>query len=143
MFKRNDKALLTTRIIFMVIIGILAVLSLVAGILLAVEFDGVYFLFTFVGWFLCWIMWVFTRLYLSYLADIKLIRNKLYGANNDDLDVFLKSKEERKVKEVSVLEMQVKRQMVNTELAHLKQLLNAGVITAEEYEKRKEELTNE
>lgn len=40
-------------------------------------------------------MWVFGRLYLSYLCDIKLIRNKLYGVGNENLDVFLKTKAER------------------------------------------------
>ena len=52
MFERNDKALLTTRIIVMVFIGITAVASLIIGIVLAVNVDGVYFLFAFVGWFL-------------------------------------------------------------------------------------------
>ncbi|MCH5157313.1 MAG: SHOCT domain-containing protein [Clostridiales bacterium] len=138
MFKRNDKALLTSRIIIMVTIGIIAVLSLVAGILLAVDNEsGVYILVTFAGWFLCWIMWVFARLYLSYLVDIKLIRNKLYGENKDVLDVFLKAKEERSNSPV----MQENKQMVNAEIEHLQQLLHSGVITLEEYENRKEELT--
>ena len=95
MFERNDKALLTTRTIVIVIIGIFAVLSLVLGIVLAVEIDGVYFLFAFVGWFFCWLAWVFARLYLSYLCDIKLIRNKLYGESNYGLDVFLKNNGEK------------------------------------------------
>ena len=137
MFEKNDKALLTTRIIVIVFIGIVAVGSLVMGIVLAVKIDGVYFLFTFVGWFLCWIMWVFTRLYLSYLVDIKLIRNKLYGESNEGLEVLLKAKEDRS----NSPEMQEKKQAVNAELEHLQQLLHSGVITIEEYEKRKEELT--
>lgn len=136
MFERNDKPLLTTRVIVMVVIGILAVASLVAGIVLAIALDGVWFLITFALWFLCWLCWVFARLYLSYLCDIKLIRNKLYGESNEDLEVFLKAKEERSNSSV----MQEKREAISTELAHLQQLLNSGVITTEEYEKRKNEL---
>ena len=137
MFERNDKALLTTRIIIMVIIGIFAVLSPVMGIVLAVLVHGAMFLLAFVGWFGCWLMWVFARLYLSYLCDVKLIRNKLYGESNDGLEVFLKAKEERSNSPV----MQEKRQAINDELEHLEQLLISGVITYEEYEKRKKELT--
>lgn len=137
MFERNDRALLTTRIIIMVIIGIFGVLSLVMGIVLAVLIHGALFLTAFVGWFFCWLLWVFARLYLSYLCDIKLIRSKLYGENNNGLEVFLKAKEERSDSPV----MQEKKEIVNTELAHLQQLLNSGVITNEEYEKRKSELT--
>ena len=137
MFERNDKALLTTRIIIMVIIEILAVLSLVMGIVLAVLVHGAMFLITFAGWFFCWLLWVFARLYLSYLCDIKLIRNKLYCESNKNLEVFLKAKSERS----NSSEMQDKRKAINTELAHLQQLLNAGVITSEEYEKRKNELS--
>ena len=139
MFKRNDKALRISRIIFIVIIVIIAVLSLVTGIILAVDYEGVYFLFTFVGWFLCWIMWVFTRLYLSYLVDIKLIRNKLYGESNEELEVFLKAKEDRSNSSA----MKGKKQSINAELEYLQKLLNSGVITLEEFEKRKEELTKD
>lgn len=139
MFERNDRALLITRIIIMVTIAIFAVLSLVMGIVLAVVIDGVYFLFALAGWFACWLLWVGARLYLSYLVDIKLIRNKLYGENNEDLEAFLKNKEERSNSPV----MQEKKQAVKSELEHLKQLLNSGVITVEEYEKRKEELTKD
>ena len=136
MFERNDEALLTTRIIVMIFIGIIAVGSLVMGIVLAVVAGGAYFLLTFVGWFFCWLLWVFARLYLSYLCDIKLIRNNLYGESNERLEVFLKAKEERSNSPI----IQEKKEAVNNELEHLKQLLNSGVITSEEYEKRKSEL---
>lgn len=139
MFKRNDKALRISRIIYIVTIGISAVLSLIVGIVLAVKIDGVYFLFPVVVWFLCWIIWVFIRLWLSYLVDIKLIRNKLYGESNEELEVFLKAKEDRSNSSA----MKGKKQSINAELEYLQKLLNSGVITLEEYEKRKEELTRE
>ena len=137
MFERNDKALLTTRIIVMVTIGIFAVLSLALGIALAVVIEGVYFLFSFAGWFLCWLLWVIARLYMSYLCDVKLIRNKLYGESNAGLEVFLKAKEERS----NSIEAKKKQTDIEEELKHLQQLLSSGVITTEEYEKRKSELT--
>lgn len=132
MFKKNDKALLTIRIITMVVIAIFAVAFFVMGILFAVWIHGAFFLLTFVGWFGCWLMWVFVRLYLSYLVDVKLIRNKLYGESNVDLDVFLKTKEEKK-------------QAVNatTALEHLYQLKISGLISDEEFDKCTDQLTKE
>ena len=93
MFEKNDKALLTARIIVIVVISIFAVASFVLGIVLAQD-EGYLFLVAVVGWFLCWIMWVVARLYMSYLVDVKLIRNKLYGESNEGLEVFFKAKEE-------------------------------------------------
>lgn len=94
MFERNDKALLTTRKIIMLIIGIFAILSLVMGIVLAVLVHGAMFLLALGGWFVCWLMWVVARLFLSYLVDIKLIRNKLYDEKNTKLEVFLEDEED-------------------------------------------------
>ena len=139
MFERNDKALLTTRVIVMVVIGFFVVASFAGGIALAVLVHGALFLVTFVGWFFCWLMWVFARLYMSYLVDIKLIRNKLYGESNEDLEVFLKGEEERS----NSPKMQEKRKETEAELQRLRQLLSSGIITAEEYEKRREELTKD
>ena len=138
MFTKNDKALLTTRIIIMVTIGILAIASLVAGIWLSVEAEeGLFILITIAGWFVCWLAWVFARLYLSYLCDIKLIRNKLYGENNDDLEAFLKAKNERHDNPI----IRAKKKEENAELEHLQELLDLGIITNEEYEKRKGKIT--
>ena len=95
MFENNDKTLLTARIVLNVAIGIFVVLCIVAGIVLCVmemlEFGIPLML---VGPFLCWLVWVFARLHLSHLCDIKLIRNKLYGAGNEGLSVFLEKKEQ-------------------------------------------------
>lgn len=125
MFLRNDKALLTTRIIIIITTVIFALISLIIGIVSAVQIHGAYFLLTVIGWFFCWLRWVIWKLILSYICDVKLIRNKLYGESNDGLNVFLKDNSKQ----------------YNTELEHLQQLLNSGVITSEEYENRKKELT--
>ncbi len=92
MFKKNDEALLLARALILVAIVILAVGSLVMGIVLAVTVNAVLFLLTFAGLFLCMLLWVFSSLFLSYLCDIKLIRNKLYGESNDGLKEFLQAK---------------------------------------------------
>lgn len=137
MFELNDKALLTTRKIAMVVIGIFAVLSLVFGIVMAVAADWWWFFITFALWFLCWLAWVVVRLHLSYLCDIKLVRNRLYGESNEGLEMFLKAREERSTSP----EIQERKKAVGDELEHLQQLLNSGVITEEEYKKRESELT--
>jgi len=136
MFERNDNALLAARIIIGVFIAIVAVASLVMGLVWAVLIHWAYILFAFVGWFLCWIMWVFMRLYLSYLVDIKLIRNKLYGESNEGLEVFLNAEKGK----IDRVETQEKRQVTSAELERLEQLYMLGKITAEEYEKCKEKM---
>ena len=133
MFEKNDRALLTARIIIMVAIGILAVGSLAMGIALAVVFEaGVMFLTAFAGWFLCWLTWVFARLYLSYLCDIKLIRNKLYGECNEELEVFLKTIKEQEDEE--------KQAEIEEAKLALEELKENDMITEEEYEEQKKEL---
>lgn len=44
----------------------------------------------FCGPFLFWIAWLAIRLHLTHLCDIKLIRNKLYGIENNALNAFIK-----------------------------------------------------
>lgn len=96
MFEVNDKFLRTVRVILNVVTWIGVIACIVCGIVLsAIEMIEVGLPILFVGPFACWLMWVFGRLYLSYLCDIKLIRNKLYGVGNKSLDVFLKTKEQR------------------------------------------------
>ena len=138
MFERNDKALLVTRIIVIVVIGILAVASLIAGIWLAVDYDELYVLIIFVGWFKCWLWWVLAKLLFSYLVDVKVIRNKLYDESNDGLAVFLKSTP----RSFTPPAKRDKREpSVDAQLKQLRRLLDSGVITREQYENRVEELT--
>lgn len=95
MFEVNDKFLRTVRVILNVWVWVGAIACVICGIVLsALGMIEMGLPILFVGPFACWLMWVFGRLYLSYLCDIKLIRNKLYGVGNEDLDVFLKTKAE-------------------------------------------------
>ena len=140
MFERNDKALLTAGAIIKVFIGIIAILSLVMGIILAVLVHAALFLIIFGGWFICWLIWIFARLYLSYLCDIKLIRNKLYGESNEGLADFLKTYKEQ----IAELEKEERKsEEVEEKLAHHYQLFMEGKITEEEYKEYEEELTKE
>lgn len=136
MFYQNDRALRTTRIIIMIIIGIFAGASLAMGITLAIIVHPACFLLTFAGLLFCWLMWVFASLYLSYLCDIKLIRNKLYGEDNDGLEVFLKSHKER---ENAFIVSEKKAEIEEAKLA-LDELLKNDMISQEEYESQKQDL---
>ena len=164
MFEVNDKFLRTVRVILNVWVWVGAIACIVCGIVLsAIEMIEVGLPILFVGPFACWLMWVFGRLYLSYLCDIKLIRNKLYGVGNENLDVFLKTKAERTApaypqggytgadtyrpaaqapagsgEEGKPLSMEGRTQ----KLLRLKKLLDAGAITQEEFDRQKAKLLN-
>ena len=130
MFEKNDKALFTTRVIF-IVFTVISVLSWLAiGITLAVEIRWYYIFLTFAGWFSCWIVWVFEKLFISYMCDIKLIRNSLYEESNRDLEIGLKMKFGNSVSPAQ----QKKNEAANAELERLKQRLKAGEITRGEYE---------
>ncbi len=90
MFDKNDRTLLTVRALANVFTIIFVVCSVVAGI--AVAACGMLEIglpILFCGPFLFWIAWLAIRLHLTHLCDIKLIRNKLYGIENNALDVFI------------------------------------------------------
>ena len=93
MFEENDKALHTMRKVVIAIVALLVVGSVVAGIVLAVTVSGVMILITLGGLLLSWLTWVSADVLISYLCDIKLIRNKLYGVNNEDLEDIIGSDE--------------------------------------------------
>ena len=164
MFEVNDRSLRTVRVILNVVTWIGVIACIVCGIVLsALGMIEMGLPILFVGPFACWLMWVFGRLYLSHLCDIKLIRNKLYGVGNENLDVFLKTKTERTApaypqggytgadtyrpaaqapagsgEEGKPLSMEERTQ----KLLRLKKLLDAGAITQEEFDREKAKLLN-
>lgn len=131
MFERNDKQLLTVRIITNVVTWILAIVGIIVGIILsASEMLEIGLPILFVVPFLCWLMWVYIRLHLSHLCDIKLIRNKLYGVDNDNLKVFLEEKfTKRELQEIELIKAQKTEKM-----AKLKALRDSGALTEKEYQ---------
>ncbi len=83
MFDKNDKTLFAMRVICIVTIIVLAAISTAIGILLIVAgYVGAGIILIALFLFCCWLFWVYNRLHISYLCDIKLIRNKLYGVEN-------------------------------------------------------------
>lgn len=137
MFEKNDKQLLTMRIIVNVVICIIAAASILVGIILSATASNALFLLIAVGGaFLSWLTWVVARLYLSYLCDIKLIRNKLYGVENDNLKVFL---EEKQTPEQIAEQKRVAAQNVE-KIEKLKTLRDSGVISEEEFQQEREKL---
>lgn len=91
MFDKSDKALLTFRVLAMVFIIVVFLCGIVGGIILCTSEQSLVtgILVLVIMPFLCWFMWLLNRLVVSYMCDIKLIRNKLYELDNDKLsDIF-------------------------------------------------------
>ena len=90
MFQKNDKNLLLVRRICIGISIFYGIAAFIAGVFyMSNEMAGTGILIWLGGGIAAWLSWVFSSLYLSYLADIKLIRNKLYDVKNDALKDFL------------------------------------------------------
>ena len=137
MFEKNDKQLLTVRIILNVVTAVLAAGGIIAGMVLsALDMLDIGLPILFVVPFISWLMWVFVRLHLSHLCDIKLIRNKLYGVENDNLKVFLEEKQTPEDIEAQKEQVAQKAEKI----ARLQSLRDSGVITEEEYQREKEKI---
>lgn len=136
MFEKNDKQLFTVRTLLNVIVWIFVIAGVISGIVFLVGNSiAIGLLLLLFVPFLSWIIWVVARLYLTYLCDIKLIRNKLYGLDNDGLKVFLEEKVDTSNQSVS----QSATESVDktTQLLKLKSLLDNRVITQEEFDDEK------
>ena len=82
------------------------------------------------------------QLLFSFLVDVKVIRNKLYGIKNDDLLEldFVESdsgNEQVQIKDFAKIKSIVEKQ---NELLILKKLLDERVITEEEFETEKKKI---
>ncbi len=96
MFERNDKALRTAHTLFTVFLWIFLILCLICGVVCSVVLEsGWYVLIALFGLLVCFLGWIVNMLIFSFLCDIKLIRNKLYGESNEGLNDFLKSYREQ------------------------------------------------
>ena len=90
MFQKNDRFLFAARIVFIVltVIGVLA--SMIYPIYWAIKMENITYVFFMI--FLlaaCLIFYVFWNLLLSFLVDVKLIRNNLYQEDNANLHEFM------------------------------------------------------
>ena len=137
MFEKNDTQLLTIRTIINVVTILFVIIGIICSIILLVNkeiFLGV-FLLVFIPFF-SWFMWIIWRLIMTFLCDIKLIRNKLYGVENDNMKVFLG---ERQTPEQIAEQKRVAAQNAE-KIERLKYLRDAGVITEKEFQQAREKL---
>ena len=140
MFEKNDRFLLAADSITNILFVLFIVACIVAGIVLCVmELVVLGLCVLFLGSLLMGFMWLITRLLLSFFCDIKLIRNKLYNNKNDGLSDFIEDAERIK----NETELKYKNEIeVKDKLLQLKKLLDSGVITAEEFDREKNNLLN-
>ncbi|MDE6850501.1 MAG: hypothetical protein K2J54_04155, partial [Clostridia bacterium] len=89
LFDKNDKYMHVTKIIFIIFVIMLGLLSFVGGIvLMALGIIAAGLPLLICGLIFTFISYVSGRLVLSYLVDVKAIRNKLYGYGNEGLNSF-------------------------------------------------------
>lgn len=132
MFKRNDYALKVARILLIISVILGSILSFVLGIVYAVKYEWWHIYIIPSGWLSCFIIWIFGRLILSFFCDVKLIRNKLYDEDNFNLEEFFEGKNSQ----YGV----GKSYNLNSENDTFRNLVDAGVITEEEYKEMNEDL---
>lgn len=98
MFKANDKFLKIASIILTVLVGVIICLGVLIFLILfnenIVKSAVFVLIFSLLSSF---ILWLFGNLWLSYLCDIKLIRNKLYGIHNLNTNIYLTSEDEYEI----------------------------------------------
>lgn len=90
MFDKNDKTLLKFRIVCIAATALTAIFGIVFGIVLLAQgslASGFTYLFLFP--ILSWFLWLVMRLAMSFMCDVKLIRNKMYGTDCEMLKIFL------------------------------------------------------
>lgn len=139
MFDKNDKALLTYRKLSIAFIIIFLIVGIIMGLILCMSGDegslllGV--LMIILTPFVCWLMWLINNLIISYLCDVKLIRNNLYGLDNDKLKVLYtysaEHYEENRPLNVIKNDKACEKNKNNEQLHNL---LLSGAITKEEYD---------
>lgn len=142
MLQKYDKVLIIARVMSIVLVVLMALGVLAGGIYGAALIHWAYVFVIPFGLFFDWVLWVFLRLILSFFCDVKMIRNKLYGKNNDYFAEYLQDDEpfRRVQKRTQQSGNWQKNAAANEELRDLQQQLDVGDITREEYEARKEEL---
>ena len=76
-FYKNDRALKVYYIVFSITLALLALACFIVGIYVAADISVKYGLsLLFGGVIICFLFWLSVRLKISYLVDLKLIRNK-------------------------------------------------------------------
>lgn len=91
MFENNDKFLKIASTILKCIVTLLISLGCLLCFVFMVDGDtaGLGFILLIINLISAGLTWVFGNLMLSFFCDVKLIRNKLYGDNNLNTDIYL------------------------------------------------------
>lgn len=168
MFEKNDKILFIMRFVINVLSVVAGIVCIILGIVLAAKGVSNGYIILFGGVIGIGFFWLVWQLCFSYLCDIKLIRNKLYGADNDSLSVFLNNSQEdreedpeQEDQEVSAEDKSAQEQSAegdsaeegsveevapdiqkNIMLKKLKALKDKGRISEKEYQEKKKYIHN-
>lgn len=143
MFSKNDYFLKIAKILVDVLFVIELIASLLFAIIYAVTLKNALFLLILPGGTISsWVIWIFARLWISFFCDVKLIRNKVYGKSNNNLQEFLGEDYSMKRRSSSLdyssvsneKEMQIKR---------LNRLLESGAISESDYNREIRKLLDE
>ena len=154
MFDKNDKQLKIVRKITFICAIIFAVLGVIAGIILCATEDAsgtnliAGILLIVLVPFLSWLAWVYGSLLLTFLCDVKLMRNKMYGLDNDNLSEFISSPSRAAnypsaQQPAGAPSEQAPSSSASDRyemLLRLKKLYDSGALSQEEYEQKKREL---
>ena len=89
-FQKNDRFLFAARIVFIVLTVIGVLVSMIYPIYWAIKTENGFYAFYIVLYFApCVVFVVFWNLFLAFLVDVKLIRNKLYQEDNTTFCEFI------------------------------------------------------
>ena len=92
-FIQNDKWFYYAFLIISIILGLSCALSAIVGIYWAAKVSAKYLLYAIFAILGIVIAWILFRLFLSMLCDIKLIRDKLYNIESEELKEFHKNED--------------------------------------------------
>lgn len=161
MFEKNDRILFIMRFVINVVSLVIGILCIIWGIVLAAKNVPYGFIIIFAGPVSACLFWLVWQLLFSYFCDIKLIRNKLYGLDNDDLSAFIGNHETadpakdfedaKTVKEEPAVEQSIQEEPAeeisadfqkSILLKKLNSLRDKGRISEKEYEEKKKYILN-
>lgn len=150
MFDKNDKILSAMRILLNVVTWILIIGGVISGTVLCCMNDGDGYIIGLPLLFcipvFALLMWASGRLVLNFLCDVKLIRNKLYGEGIENFKAFLEYRQPQAEESTSgpqyneVDDKSKSTDEMVEKLVKLKNLLDKGAITQEEFDAEKANL---
>lgn len=107
MFKNGDKKLIYAMIVIMVFTALSITVSVILGIIWIIKFSiwrGL--LIVVIGVVSSFFFYLFWSLYLYFLCDVKLIRNKLYNESNKVFDSWFINEYKQKSNEEKIISVQ-------------------------------------